>query len=140
MWSSLRFKGLFCILCFTSFHLKKNYVWLFWVFIAVCGLSLVVVSGSSSSCSGQASRCDGFLLRSPDSRHASSEVVAHRLSSSLACGIFPDQRSNPHPLHLAGRFLTPGPAGKSYSFHFLKMDIIGGIISTEGTLCKFFDH
>ena len=28
-----------------------------------------------------------------------SAVVAHRLSCSKACGIFPDQRSNPCPLH-----------------------------------------
>ena len=31
--------------------------------------------------------------------HASSVVVAHRLSCSVACGIFPDQGSNPCPLH-----------------------------------------
>ena len=51
---------------------------------------------------------------------------------------FPRPEIEPTSPALAGRFLTPGPAGKSYSFHFSKMDIIGGIISTEGTLCKFF--
>ena len=38
-------------------------------------------------------------LRSTGSRHAGSVVVAHWLSRSAACGIFPDQGSNPCPLH-----------------------------------------
>ena len=80
------------------------YLWLRWVFVAVCGLSLVVASGGYSSL-----RCTGFslrwllLLRSTGSRHAgfsscslqaqqlwlvgsralASVVVARRLSS---CG------------------------------------------------------
>ena len=64
------------------------------------GLSLVAVSGGHSS-----SRCAGLslsrplLLRSTDSRHAGSVIVAHRPSCSTACGIFPDQGSNPCPLH-----------------------------------------
>ena len=32
-------------------------------------------------------------------QHAGSVVVAHRLSCSTVCGIFPDQGSNPCPLH-----------------------------------------
>ena len=71
--------------------IKKNYFWLCWVFIAVCRLSLVVVTGSYFSWSGEASYFDGFLLQSTGSRDASSEVVVHRLSRSLACGILPDQ-------------------------------------------------
>ena len=31
--------------------------------------------------------------------HVGSVVVAHGLSCSVACGIFPDQGSNPCPLH-----------------------------------------
>ena len=64
------------------------------------GLSLVAASGGHSS-----SRCAGFsvlrplLLRSTDSRRAGSVVVAHGPSRSAACGIFPDQGSNPCPLH-----------------------------------------
>ena len=64
------------------------------------GLSLVVASGGHSS-----SRCAGFslsrplLLRSTGSRRAGSVVVAHWPSCSTACGIFPDQGSNPCPLH-----------------------------------------
>ena len=64
------------------------------------GLSLVAASGGHSS-----SRCAGFslsrplLLRSTGSRRAGSVVVAHGPSCSVACGIFPDQGSNPRPLH-----------------------------------------
>ena len=76
------------------------YLWLCWVFISVRGLPLVVVSGGHSS-----SRCTGLslswprLLRSTGSRRAGSVVVVHGPSCSTACGIFPDQGSNPCPLH-----------------------------------------
>ena len=76
------------------------YLWLCWVFVSVRGLSPAAASGGHSS-----SRCAGLspsrplLLRSTGSRRAGSEVVAHGLSCSAACGIFPDQGSNPCPLH-----------------------------------------
>ena len=79
-----------------------NYAYLYfiWVFISVRGLSLVVASGGHSS-----SRCAGLslsrplLLPSTGSRRAGSVIVAHGPSCSAACGIFPDQGSNPCPLH-----------------------------------------
>ena len=64
------------------------------------GFSLVAASGDHSS-----SRCAGLslsrplLLRSTGSRRAGSVVVAHGLSCSAACGILPDQGSNPCPQH-----------------------------------------
>ena len=64
------------------------------------GLSLVAASGGHSS-----SRCAGLslsrplLLWSTGSRRADSAIVAYRPSRSTACGIFPDQGSNPCPLH-----------------------------------------
>ena len=64
------------------------------------GLSLVVASGGHPS-----SRCAGLslsrplLLRSTGSRRAGSAIAAHGPSRSAACGIFPDQGSNPCPLH-----------------------------------------
>ena len=76
------------------------YLWLCWVFVSVRGLSLVAVSGGHSP-----SRCAGLslsrplLLRSTSSRRAGSVIVAHRPSCSAAGGIFPDQGSNPRPLH-----------------------------------------
>ena len=64
------------------------------------GLSPAAASGGHSS-----SRCAGLslsrplLLRSTGSRRAGSVVGAHGRSCSAACGIFPDQGSNPCPLH-----------------------------------------
>ena len=76
------------------------YFWLCWAFISVPGLSLVDASGghSSSWCAGL-SLSRPLLLRSTDSRCAGSVVVAHGPSCSAACGILPDQGSNPCPLH-----------------------------------------
>ena len=76
------------------------YFWLCWVFVSVRGLSLVAASRGHSS-----SRCVGLslsrplLLRSTGSRRADSAIVAHGPSCSAACGILPDQGSNPCPLH-----------------------------------------
>ena len=85
---------------FFFFLILFIYLWLCWVFVSVRGLSLVVASGGHSS-----SRCVGLslsqllLLRSTGSRCAGSVIVAHGPSSSAACGIFPDQGSNPCSLH-----------------------------------------
>ena len=74
--------------------------WLWWVFVSVRGLSLVAASGGHSS-----SQCAGLSLSRPlslwstGSRRTVSVVVAHGPSCSVACGIFPDQGSNPCPLH-----------------------------------------
>ena len=64
------------------------------------GLSPVAASGghSSSLCAGL-SLSRPLLLQSTGSRRAGSVVVAHRPTCSAACGIFPDQGSNPCPLH-----------------------------------------
>ena len=93
---------------FTFFFLKPYsfkfylfiYLWLCWVFVSVRGLSPVAASGGHSS-----SRCAGLspsrplLPRSTGSRRAGSAIVAHGPSRSAACGILPDQGSNPRPLH-----------------------------------------
>ena len=39
----------------------------------------------------------GFSLQSTGSRTQALKLMAHRLSCSMACGIFPDQGSNPCP-------------------------------------------
>ena len=76
------------------------YLWLCWVFVSVRGLSPVAASGGHSS-----SRCAGLSLSRPlslwstGSRRAGSVIVAHGPSCSVACGILPDQGSNPCPLH-----------------------------------------
>ena len=63
------------------------------------GLSLVAANGghSSSRCAGL-SLSRALLLRSTGSRRAGSVIVAHGPSCSAACGILPDQGSNPCPL------------------------------------------
>ena len=94
------FKGRF--LFFILFYLIYLfiYLWLCWVFVSVRRLSPVAASGGHSS-----SRCAGLsllrplLLRSTGSRRAGSVIVAHVPSCSVACGIFPDQGSNPCPQH-----------------------------------------
>ena len=99
------------LLCFHSFgpyniFFLKNfiylftYLWLCWVFVSARGLSLVAASGShSSSPCASLSLSRPLLLRSTGSRRAGSVIVAHGPSCSTACGIFPDQGSNPCPLH-----------------------------------------
>ena len=75
-------------------------LWLCWVLVSVRGLSLVVASGvHSSSRSVGLSLSRPLLWRSTGSRRAGSVVVAHGPSCSAACGIFPDQGSNPCSLH-----------------------------------------
>ena len=100
-----------------TFLKKKNiylfiYFWLCWVFVAVCGLSLVAASGGYSSlhCTGfslrlflllrnMGSRCTGSVVVARGLQSTGSVVVAHRLSCSVESGIFSDQGSNPCPLH-----------------------------------------
>ena len=89
-----------CGFFFKVFVYLFIYLWLCWVFVSVRGLSLVVASGGHSS-----SRCAGpslsrpLSLRSMGSRRAGSVTVAHGPSRFAARRIFPDQGSNPCPLH-----------------------------------------
>ena len=85
---------------FVNLFILFIYFWLCWVFVSVRGLFLVVASGGHSSL-----RCAGLslpwplLLPGTSSRRTGSVVVAHGPSCSAACGVFPDQGSNPRPLH-----------------------------------------
>ena len=64
------------------------------------GLSLVAASrGHSSSWCAGLSLSRPLLLQSTSSRRAGSVAVAHGPSCSAARGIFPDQGSNPCPMH-----------------------------------------
>ena len=93
----LSLKGIPLFLLFIYLFIHS---WLRGVFASVQGPPLAAASGGHSS-----PRCAGLppsrplLLRSTSSRCAGSAVVAHGPSCSLACGIFPDQGSNPCPLH-----------------------------------------
>ena len=96
-----------CVFCFF-------FNFFIYLFLAVLGLrfmrgpSLATASGghSSSRCGDRSSsRCAGLSLSRPlpsrgtGSRRAGSVAVAHGPSCSAACGIFPDQGSDPCPLH-----------------------------------------
>ena len=88
----------FCFLFF--FFNLFIYLWLCWVFVSVRGLPLAAASGGhSSSRRAGLSPSRPLLLRGTGSRRAGSVVVAHGTSCSAACGILPDQGSNPGPLH-----------------------------------------
>ena len=83
------------------------YFWLCWVFGSCEGFLQLRQAGATSSRCGDrsSSRCAGLSLSRPlplrgtGSRRAGSVVVAHGPSRFAACGIFPDQGSNPRPLH-----------------------------------------
>ena len=83
------------------------------------GLSLVAVSGghSSSWCAGL-SLLWPLLLRSTSSRRAGSLVVVHGPSCSAACGIFPEQGSNPRPRHRQADSQPLRHQGSPSSFFF----------------------
>ena len=93
------------------------------------GLSLVAASGGHSS-----SRCAGLslsrplLLWSTGSRRAGSVVVAHGPSRSAACGIFPDQGSNPCPLHWQADSQPLRHQGSPQSPHFCQIEQYGLLI------------
>ena len=85
-----------------AYFLKLIYFWLCWVFVAALGLSLVVARSGRvlSGCTAQTSHCSGFSShRAWAPGHTSSIVVVYQLSCLMACEIFPDQGSNPCPLH-----------------------------------------
>ena len=56
-------------------------------------------AGATLHRGARASHHHGLSLWSTGSRRAGSAVVAHGPSCSAACGIFPEQGSNPCPLH-----------------------------------------
>ena len=88
-----------------------NFYLFIYLFLAVLGLRFCVRAFSSCGKRGplhrgaRASHHRGLspsrplLLWSTSSRRAGSVIVAHGPSCSTACGIFPDQGSNPCPLH-----------------------------------------
>ena len=96
---------LYSLYC-TIYHC--SFFFLIYLFMAVLGLRLC--SRALSSCGKRGplfiavrtprlSLSQPLPLRSTGSRHAGSAIVAHGPSRSAACGIFPDQGSNPCPLH-----------------------------------------
>ena len=81
------------------------YLWLCWGFVAACGLLSSGGQGLLSSREARASDCSGFFccavraLGTWAPGHVGSVLVSHGLSCSVVHEIFPDQGSNPCPLH-----------------------------------------
>ena len=88
---------------FLSWFLKKIYLFIFILFLAVLSLCCCTWAFSScdglgllSCCNAWASHSGGFsCCRKQVLGHVGSLAVAHGLSWPMACGIFPKQRSNP---------------------------------------------
>ena len=88
-------------MCLGVFRLGFQYIlylWLHWVFVVAHRLSLVAASRGCSSLTCTSFWLQGLLLlQSTGSRQTGSVVVAHKLSCSTECGLFPDQGSNLYP-------------------------------------------
>ena len=105
--------GFLLLLIFNTYFI----FWLWWVFVAPCGLSLVVASGVYSCCVGFSSCSMGAQWL---------KALEHRLSScgtqaSLLGGMrdLPGPGIEPVLLVLHGGFLTTGPPGKPPEFCFV---------------------
>ena len=101
--------------------------------------SLVVASGgySSSWCTGL-SLSRPLLLRSTGSRHAGSATVAHGPSCSTACGILPDQGSNPCPLHWQADSQPLRHQGSPLLLCFKETSLYSVFLSLYLMSCSFF--
>ena len=66
--------------CLVLFKFIYFYFWLCWVFVAVCGLSLVAASGGYSCCGAWASHCGSFSC-------CGAQALGARASVVVACGL-----------------------------------------------------
>ena len=63
------------------------------------------------------------VVPTPEQYSTGSVAVGHGISCSTACGIFPDQGSNPMSPALAGGFFATEPPGKSLKSPNLKAQV-----------------
>ena len=125
---------LFHIMFFFFFFLNFGFIYLF---MAVLGLRFCARAFSSCGKWGPlfiAVR-GPLLLRSTGSRRAGSVIVAHGPSCSAACGTFPDQGSNPCPLHWQA---DSQPLRHQGSPHIMFLRLICVAIAYSFTLCIIF--
>ena len=100
-----------CLLTQQPFFLEKI------IYLFLIALGFHCHEWAFSSCT-QASHCNGFSCCGAQALGAQAlSVKRHEFSCSEACGIFPEQGSNPCPPALAVRFLSIAPPGKSHSIH-----------------------
>ena len=141
VWVFLTYLGV--VVCCLSLILKNStslfslkhylfiYLGLYWVFVALCGLSLVVWTGATLHCDLHASHCGGFSCyrawapvhlgfssRGTWVSGGGSETPEHRLSKCSTWGGFQVAWDLPRPgvepvsPALARGFFTPGPPVK----------------------------
>ena len=107
------------------------------------------IRGLLSSWRCSASHCPWFLtLQSTGSRagglqrlwHTGSALVVHGLSHSATCGIFPDQGSNPCPLHWQVDSLPlshqGSPRGIDLNELFLLSCVVSIFLPNSAFICK----
>ena len=106
------------------------YFWLCQVFVAVCGLSLVLANRSYSSLwwvvslwwlllqQSMCSRCMGSVVGACRLQSIGSVVAVHRPSCPSTCGIFPGQGLKLCPLHWQADSLDHQGSPLSNSKHF----------------------
>ena len=89
----------------------------------------------------RASHYRGLSLRSTGFRCAGSVVVAHGPSCSAACGILPDQGSNPCPLHQQADSQPPRHQGspKEQSFKMSFLNLFWGLWNWLSNLTRVKD-
>ena len=129
--SCLMFKSLSHFLFF-AIYVLFIYFWLHWIFVALCGLSLVAVSGVYSSL-----RCTGFSLRwllllwSTGSRRTGFSSCG--AWAQLLCGMWdlPGPGLESMSPALAHRFLTTVPPRKSPLSHFEFIFVYGVRVSSN---------
>ena len=76
----------------------------------------------------RASHYRSLSLRSTGSRRAGSVIAAHGPSCSAACGILPDQGTNPCPLHRQADSQPLRHQGSPFSFSLLKKKKNSGLL------------
>ena len=102
------------------------YFWLCWLFVAACGLSLVVARGGFSCCGAPALGAQASVVVTCGLRSCGSWALERRLSSCGAWALLlrgmrdlPGPGLEPVYPALAGRFLTTVPPGKPPSRCFI---------------------
>ena len=140
--------------CLVFFNSNLLFIYLFiFIFIFVCVGSSFLCEGFLQLRQAGATLHRGvrasslswpLLLRITGSRRTGSVVVAHGLSCSAACGIFPDQGSNPCPLHQQADSQPLRHQGSPiflfFNLHFIyfQYDFYYFFPSTNFGLCLFF--
>ena len=147
------------VLAFSIFTMVQVYIYIYVWFYILAVLGLHCFLGFCSSCGtlglcsscARVSRCSGFSCSWALGSRAcglqtlrceGSVVVVHRLSCSVACGIFPDQGLNSYLLHWQADSLSLSHQGRPTFFKvfFISLDdqFVPQISRSNVFLCESF--